>query len=216
MTTGGWCSPTSRRSSASRVLLLWVTRLTAHGCRAHPGAIVASHSSSCSAVRQFCVGNAPSTPALAAATTSSVPDTRNIGPQRPEAAAMRAARVVTQSPRPSLSLGTSARWRVRQAEQPLEHLADGVAGQLVTHLEPLGQLERGDAPLAQPRDELVEGQRLPGRSTTTAATRSPSRSSGSPMTATSATAGWSAMSPSSSAGAMFMPPRITWSRARSR
>jgi hypothetical protein len=38
-----------------------------------------SHSSSCSGLRQFTVGNEPITPLRHAATTSSTPDTRNIG-----------------------------------------------------------------------------------------------------------------------------------------
>src|SRR5205823_6833810 len=38
-----------------------------------------SHASSCSGLRQFAVGNEPTTPLRHAATTSSTPETRNIG-----------------------------------------------------------------------------------------------------------------------------------------
>ena len=56
----------------------------------------------------------------------------------------------------------------------------------------------------------------PGRSTTNALGRSPQWSSGTPMTATSSTAGWLTIACSTSIVEMFSPPEITTSLARSR
>src|SRR5262249_14093467 len=57
---------------------------------------------------------------------------------------------------------------------------------------------------------------LPAAGVITACTASPQAGSGSPMTATSATAGWRASTASTSAGLMFSPPLMIMSLARSR
>src|SRR6476619_571478 len=89
ITIGGLCWASTSRSPASRGLELWVTRFRAHGATGvdglvaaaswTPAAMVVIHASRSSLVRQLGEGNAPTTPERAAATTSSGPDTRNIG-----------------------------------------------------------------------------------------------------------------------------------------
>ena len=88
MTISGRCRSSTCRSCASRALERCTIRLAQTGADGLPLAsacafnrlsISASHSSSCSGLRQFTVGNEPITPLRQAATTRSTPETRNIG-----------------------------------------------------------------------------------------------------------------------------------------
>ena len=63
---------------------------------------------------------------------------------------------------------------------------------------------RARAPGARPRSAAA-----PGRSCTSAATRWPSSSSGTPMTSASNTSGWDFSAPSTSSGKTFSPPVFT-------
>ena len=88
ITISGRCRSSTCRSCASRALERCTIRLAQTGaarlplaseCAFNRPSISVSHSSSCSGLRQFTVGNEPITPLRHAATTSSTPDTRNIG-----------------------------------------------------------------------------------------------------------------------------------------
>ena len=58
-------------------------------------------------------------------------------------------------------------------------------------------------------DQLVQVHRVPSRACTSAATRWPSVSSGTPMTSASNTPGWDLSAPSTSSGNTFSPPVFT-------
>ncbi len=88
ITISGRCRSSTCRSCASRALERCTIRFAQTGAGGLPLAsacafnlvsISVSHSSSCSGLRQFTVGNEPITPLRQAATTSSTPETRNIG-----------------------------------------------------------------------------------------------------------------------------------------
>ena len=88
MTISGLCRSSTFRSASSRALERCTIRFGQIGaarlplavrCRRNRLSISPSQPSSCSALRQFTVGNAPITPLRHAATTRSTPDTRNIG-----------------------------------------------------------------------------------------------------------------------------------------
>src|SRR5206468_12030821 len=88
ITISGRCRSSTCRSCSSRALERCTIRLAQTGADGLPLAsacafnlisISASHCSNCSGLRQFTVGNEPITPLRHAATTSSTPETRNIG-----------------------------------------------------------------------------------------------------------------------------------------
>jgi hypothetical protein len=100
------------------------------------------------------------------------------------------------------------------AQLELLQLAGGGAGELVAELDRGRALVVGEA-LAAVGDELGLGSCVSRASTTRALTVSPHFSSGTPMTATSATSGWEKRASSTSIDETFSPPLMMTSFLRS-
>src|SRR5262249_48527399 len=92
-------------------------------------------------------------------------------------------------------------------------LPDGLFGSSSTKRYSRGRFQRASRSLARQKASRSSAV-VPGSTTTTATTRCPSRSSGSPTTATSITFGWRATASSTSSGCTFSPPEMIMSSTR--